>query len=82
MSGRSPWREGYAPYLLNFPHIVPPYCYRCPFGETYPDCHLRCAEELERAIKQEGADSISAFIAEPIIGTSAPASRHRRTIIR
>jgi adenosylmethionine-8-amino-7-oxononanoate aminotransferase len=72
MSGRSSWREGYAPYLLNFPHIAPPYCYRCPFGDTYPDCNLRCAEELERVIKQEGADSISAFIAEPIVGTSAP----------
>jgi adenosylmethionine-8-amino-7-oxononanoate aminotransferase len=71
MSGRSPWREGYAPYLLNFPHIAPPYCYRCPFGDTYPDCHLRCAEDLERVIKQEGADSISAFIAEPVTGTSA-----------
>ena len=72
MSGRTSWREDYVPYLLDFPHIPAPYCYRCPLGETYPECHLHCAEELERVIHQEGADYISAFIAEPILGTSSP----------
>jgi adenosylmethionine-8-amino-7-oxononanoate aminotransferase len=71
MSGRSAWREDYVPYLLNFPHIHPPYCYRCAYNKTYPDCNLHCANELERVILQEGADYISAFIAEPILGTSA-----------
>ena len=71
MSGRTPWRDDYVPYLLNFPHIPPPYCYRCPYGETYPGCHLTCADELERVIRQEGSEYISAFIAEPILGTSA-----------
>ena len=71
MSGRTAWREDYVPYLLDFPHIPPPYCYRCPYGETYPDCHLSCADELERVIRQEGSEYISAFIAEPILGTSA-----------
>ena len=71
MSGRTPWREDYVPYLLDFPHIPPPFCYRCPYGQTYPDCHLSCADELERVITQEGSEYISAFIAEPILGTSA-----------
>ena len=71
VSGRTAWREDYVPYLLDFPHIPPPYCYRCPYGQAYPDCHLACADELERVIRQEGADHISAFIAEPILGTSA-----------
>ncbi|MCZ6678055.1 MAG: aminotransferase class III-fold pyridoxal phosphate-dependent enzyme [Candidatus Poribacteria bacterium] len=73
MSGRTPWREDYIPYLLDFPHIPAPYCYRCPYGKEYPDCHLTCAEELERVIHQEGSEYISAFIAEPILGTSAAA---------
>jgi len=72
MSGRTAWREDYVPYLLNFPHIPPPFCYRCPYGDEYPKCGLQCAEELERVIHQEGADYIAAFIAEPILGTSAP----------
>lgn len=71
MSGRTPWREDYVPYLLDFPHIPPPYCYRCPYGKAYPECHLVCADELERVIRQEGSEYISAFIAEPILGTSA-----------
>lgn len=71
MSGRTPWRDDYVPYLLDFPHIPPPYCYRCPYGATYPDCHMTCADELERVVRQEGSEYISAFIAEPILGTSA-----------
>lgn len=71
MSGRSAWRHDYAPYLLDFPHIAPPFCDHCPYGKSYPGCNLTCAEELERVIHQEGAHTISAFIAEPVLGTSA-----------
>lgn len=71
MSGRSPWRQDYVPYLLDFPHISPCYPYRCAYCKDEGSCQLSCAEELERVIKQEGSDSISAFIAEPILGTSA-----------
>ena len=68
MSGRSPWRRDYEPYLLDFPHIRPCYPYRCPCCRD--ECALTCAEDLERVILQEGAETIAAFIAEPILGTS------------
>jgi len=71
MSGRTPWRKVYTPYLLNFPHISPPYCYHCPFGKTYPSCEIDCALDFERTIKQEGSEYVAAFIAETIIGGSA-----------
>ncbi len=71
-SGRPTWRTYFEPYLLNFPHIPPPYCYRCPYGREYPACAVACARELERVIRFEGPENVSAFIAEPIIGTSAP----------
>lgn len=75
MSGRSPWRKDYEPYLLDFPHIQPCYPYRCQYcGDTAADgngaCNLTCADDLERVIQQEGAGTIAAFIAEPILGTS------------
>ena len=70
MSGRTTWRRNNSSLLLDFPHISPPYCYRCPWNKTYPSCNVSCANELERTIKQEGAENIAAFIAEPIIGTS------------
>jgi adenosylmethionine-8-amino-7-oxononanoate aminotransferase len=71
-SGRPTWRAYFEPYLLNFPHIPPPYCYRCPYGQEYPGCAVACARELEQIIRFEGPENVSAFIAEPIIGTSAP----------
>ncbi len=72
MSGRPSWRKNFIPLLLNFPHISPPYCYRCPFGKKYHHCGIDCAYDLERVVELEGPESISAFIAEPIIGTTAP----------
>jgi adenosylmethionine-8-amino-7-oxononanoate aminotransferase len=70
VSGRPSWRSLYDPYLFPAPHIVPPYCYRCPFGLTYPGCGIACADDLERTIRLEGPETIAAFIAEPVIGTS------------
>jgi hypothetical protein len=62
MSGRTAWRREFTPYLQNFPKIHPPYCYRCPFGKSYPGCGIACAEDLERVITLEGAEGIAAFI--------------------
>jgi len=63
----------FEPLLADFPHISAPYCYRCPYNRTPDKCELECAWELERTIKVEGVDSISAFIAEPIGGLTAGA---------
>jgi adenosylmethionine-8-amino-7-oxononanoate aminotransferase len=73
MSGRTQWRTMHSCYLLDFPHIPPPYCYRCPWGLSYPDCDIQCAHELRRVIRQEGPENVAAFIAEPVIGTSMSA---------
>jgi adenosylmethionine-8-amino-7-oxononanoate aminotransferase len=71
MKGR---REMYLPLLLDFPHISPAYCYRCPFGRVYPGCDLECARELEEAILRAGPEKVSAFIAEPIVGAACGAT--------
>jgi adenosylmethionine-8-amino-7-oxononanoate aminotransferase len=70
LSGRPAWRQPYLPLLPPAPHIVPPYCYRCPLGHSYPACGVACADDLERTILLEGPDSIAAFIAEPVIGST------------
>ena len=52
-----------------------PYCYRCPYHSTYPDCDILCARDIERLIEFEGPDLITAFIGEPIqqgFGALAP----------
>ena len=74
MSGHVERRENYIPYLIDFPHIPPAYCYRCPYKKEYPGCGVECAWELERVIKLEGKDSIAAFIAEPVSGASIGAA--------
>jgi adenosylmethionine-8-amino-7-oxononanoate aminotransferase len=73
LSGHTSRRRDYLPYLLDVPHIEAPYCYRCPWKLNYPSCEMKCAYELERAIKRIGPESIAAFIAEPILGNSAGA---------
>jgi putrescine aminotransferase len=50
-------------------YFAPPYCYRCEFGKTYPSCGLVCAEDLDTAIRHEGADTVAAVILEPLMGT-------------
>ena len=49
-------------------HGHPGYCYRCPFGLTYPSCDVRCAQDLEELILTETTGQPAAFLAEPIQG--------------
>lgn len=47
----------------------PHYYWNAHDGETEEEFSQRCADDLERLILQEGADTIAAFIAEPVLGT-------------
>ncbi len=44
------------------------YCYRCPFGLTYPDCGVKCADYVDEMIEREG--DVAAMILEPVVGTN------------
>lgn len=59
------------PSIPSVIHCLDPYCYRCPFGVTYPNCDLQCARHVEDVVRFEGgAKRVAAFIAEPIVGTN------------
>ncbi|WP_456278716.1 aspartate aminotransferase family protein [Bacillus sp. AK128] len=73
MSGYQARRARFVPLLEDYPTVSPPYCYRCPFHDTYPNCQLKCANELERAITRIGAEHIAAFIIEPVVGAAGAA---------
>jgi adenosylmethionine-8-amino-7-oxononanoate aminotransferase len=62
-----PMRQMMEPVAPGGVYVEPPYCYRCPYGLTYPDCDLKCARDIERAIEFENPELISAFIGEPIM---------------
>ena len=49
-------------------HLASPYCYRCPFGLSYPSCDLRCAKDVEELIQTATSGRVAAFVAEPIQG--------------
>jgi len=70
LSDRPSWSDHFKPYLHDVPRISAPYCYRCPLKLAYPSCMMRCATELDDLITREGPETVSAFIAEPILGTS------------
>jgi adenosylmethionine-8-amino-7-oxononanoate aminotransferase len=74
VSGHTFRRSKYLPLLMDMPHIPPANCYRCWFRKEYPKCDIECARILENVIKQEGEESVSAFIAEPIVGATTGAT--------
>jgi adenosylmethionine-8-amino-7-oxononanoate aminotransferase len=65
--------QGFEPYLFDSPRAPACYCLRCPLGLRYPDCDVACADEVERIILDEGAETVAAFVAEPVVGSTAGA---------
>ena len=65
--GHSTWRPLPA-QVPGFVHARAPYCYRCPFKLTYPECGLACANDIEELISTTTTGEIAAFMAEPILG--------------
>jgi len=72
-SAREHYRKLYGPWLVKVPMIPAPYPYRCAC-QGAPDCPVCTGQVLEEAILREGADSVAAFIAEPVGGSSTGAS--------
>jgi len=59
----------------DFVHVAPPYCYRCPFGLTYPSCELACVKNVETTILGEGPETVAEVLVEPImsgVGVAVP----------
>ncbi|HUS04293.1 MAG TPA: 4-aminobutyrate--2-oxoglutarate transaminase [Dehalococcoidia bacterium] len=55
-----------APWVYHLPFA---YCYRCPFGQTYPSCEIACAKYVERVFESVvSPDAIAALIVEPVQG--------------
>jgi len=67
LTGQAAWRMGGA-IQPGIVHAHNAYCYRCPFGLTYPSCDIRCARDVEDVIRTATSGRIAGFIAEPIQG--------------
>ena len=53
----------------GFTNAMPPYCYRCELGLTYPGCDLACGTTIEQAILGSDPELVSCVILEPIMAT-------------
>jgi taurine-pyruvate aminotransferase len=65
----------FEPFSGDFVHVAHPYCYRCPFGLTYPNCGLACVKNMETTILGEGPETVAEVIVEPImsgVGVAVP----------
>src|SRR6202035_5950857 len=67
LTAQSSWRLGPVTQA-GIVHAVNAYCYRCPYGLSYPSCGVKCAQDVEEVIRTTTSGRIAGFIAEPIQG--------------
>ncbi len=67
LTGNASWRLAGAT-LPGVVHAHNAYCYRCPFGATYPACDIACARDVDEVIRTTTSGCIAGFIGEPIQG--------------
>ncbi|UMZ73032.1 Diaminobutyrate--2-oxoglutarate aminotransferase [Natranaerofaba carboxydovora] len=60
------YRKGFGPFMPGVVHLPYPYCYRCFFGLTYPECKLQCAKYVDYVLNTPytGADEVGAVVIE------------------
>jgi adenosylmethionine-8-amino-7-oxononanoate aminotransferase len=64
-------KHKFEPFLAGYVHVLPPYCYRCPFGQPGPDrCRLECASAIEATIRYEGPETVAAVIVDPVMAAA------------
>lgn len=66
-------KAGFDPFFFEV--VRAPACYplRSPLGPHHPDAGTHAAKGLEQAIEESGPETIAAFVAEPIVGSSGGA---------
>lgn len=63
-------RRHFFPLVPEVTHVPYPYCYRCPFHLTYPDCKMWCVDFIEEEVlnKYHPPEDTAAMIVEPVQG--------------
>ncbi|MGR3176548.1 MAG: aspartate aminotransferase family protein [Candidatus Anammoxibacter sp.] len=67
LTGLSFWRTDPTP-VGGISFAPNPYCYRCTFGLSYPQCDLKCAEYIKTVIESNTSKEVAAMIVETIQG--------------
>jgi len=62
-------RRHLGPFLPNVYHAPYPYCFRCPFNATFPECGYKCVDFLEEWVFKRflPPEDVAAVATEPIL---------------
>ncbi len=78
VNGNANFRRNYEPLLPGVHHIPAPWTYRNPFNESDPAKLAQlCINALVDEIEFQGADTIAAFIMEPVLGAGGVIVPHQ-----
>ena len=63
-------KKHYNPFVPGITHVPYPYCYRCSYGLTYPECGLECVHWIEDTLFRTimPPEEVAAIFVEPIQG--------------
>ncbi|MDO8838542.1 MAG: aminotransferase class III-fold pyridoxal phosphate-dependent enzyme [Parvibaculum sp.] len=73
IAGHAARRRGFERVIPDMPLAPTPYALRSPLGRHHPDFDIAAADAFEALVLREGPETIAAFIAEPINGSSGGA---------
>jgi taurine--2-oxoglutarate transaminase len=65
-----PRRRAAEPGVPGSIRVWDPFCYRCFFKMTYPECDLYCVDAIREVVEVEGPETVAAVIVEPITGSN------------
>jgi len=63
-------RRYFFPLVPGVTHVPYPYCYRCPYKQTYPECNFYCVDFIDEMVFETylPPEETLGFIFEPIQG--------------
>jgi 4-aminobutyrate aminotransferase len=63
-------KRHFFPLMPGVTHVPYPYCYRCPFKHTYPDCNYWCIDFIDDFVLQKYVppEEVAAIVFEPVQG--------------
>jgi len=70
-AGGSKRRNQLLPMLPTTPKAPACYCLRCPLEKQRATCNIECASAVAELIDSEGPETVAAFVAEPVTGSTA-----------
>jgi hypothetical protein len=73
-SARPSYRDAFQDWLVEVTTVPAPYAYRCACRGDSEECPACSGTAVEEAVRRVGPDTVAAFIAEPVGGTSTGAS--------